>query len=490
MKVNQWRNTREVIDWFEGITDKDKYRFVVFDIKDFYPSITKTLLSDAIHFATQHLEIKEDDIKTIFHAQKSLLFDTSKQTWMKKGGELFDVTMGAYDGAEVCEVVGLFMLNKINAIYPNNVGLYRDDGLAAFKDTSGPAMERIKKKIQALFQECGLKIVIECNKKIVNFLDITLNLDNGTFKPYSKPDNIIQYIHTQSNHPPNVIKQIPITIEQRLSEHSSNEQIFNEVAPIYEKALKESGHDVKLQYQERKKAVSKLAENKKRKRNIIWFNPPYNVNVSTKIGKLFLLLIDKHFPKQNKLHKIFNRNNVKVSYSCTKNMKAYINIHNNKIINNNDTVMDRNCNCIKKEQCPVENKCLTKNIIYKATTNSNIPNYERKVYIGLAATTFKQRYANHKKSFNTAKYKKDTELSKEVWRIKDKNYTPLITWKIIRQCNELVPNSKAIKCNLCLAEKLEIAMYDNNNLLNTRSELISKCRHINKYKLFQNDTKD
>ena len=53
---------------------------------------------------------------------------------IKPGVNLFDVTMGAYGGAEICELVGLYMLNKINTFYPNNVGLYHDDGLAVFKN--------------------------------------------------------------------------------------------------------------------------------------------------------------------------------------------------------------------------------------------------------------------------------------------------------------------------------------------------------------------
>ena len=71
---------------------------------------------------------------------------------------------------------------------------------------------------------------------------------------------------------------------------------------------------------------------------------------------------------------------------------------------------------------------------------------------------------------------------------KDKQYTPSITWKILRTCGEF--NRASMKCNLCHAEKLEIAMCANDNILNKRSELESKCRHVNKYKLFQKDSKD
>ena len=127
----------------------------------------------------------------------------------KREGNLFDVTMGAYDGAEVCELVGIFMLNKISEKYnKNDLGLYRDDGLAVFKNISGPEPERIKKNFQSLFKKYGLGIIIECNKKVVDFLDITFNLKDGTYKSYHKPDNKITYINVQSNHLPNIIKQL------------------------------------------------------------------------------------------------------------------------------------------------------------------------------------------------------------------------------------------------------------------------------------------
>ena len=87
------------------------------------------------------------------------------------------------------------------------------------------------------FKKYGLEITIEYNKKVVDFLDVTLNFKDGTYKPYQKPDIKVSYINGQSNHPPNIIKQLPKTIEQRLSNNSSNERIFNEAAQLYEKAL-------------------------------------------------------------------------------------------------------------------------------------------------------------------------------------------------------------------------------------------------------------
>jgi hypothetical protein len=126
--------------------------------------------------------------------------------------------------------------------------LYRDDGLAVFKNISRPQSEKIKKDFQKTFQNHGLEIVIECNVKIVNYLDVTLNLTNGTFQPYRKPDNITSYIHTQSNHPPNIIKQVPLAIEKRISNLSANEEIFKAATPFYEDALRKSGYNHTFEY--------------------------------------------------------------------------------------------------------------------------------------------------------------------------------------------------------------------------------------------------
>ena len=106
-------------------------------------------------------------------------------------------------------------------------------------------------------------------------------------------------------------------------------KIFKECAQIYQEALKKSGYDHQLIYQ--KSINNKNQRTKQRKRKIIWFNPPYSKNVLTKVGNQFLKLINKHFPRHHKLYKLFNKNNVKVSYSCMPNMKNIINTHKDNI---------------------------------------------------------------------------------------------------------------------------------------------------------------
>ena len=126
--------------------------------------------------------------------------------------------------------------------------------------------------------------------------------------------------------------------------------------------------------------------------------------------------IDKHFPPHTKLHKLFNRNNVKLSYSCLPNIKSILNAHNRKILCQSPTVGRRTCNCIDIPQCPLQQKCLSKNILYVANINPIGENSETSllsVYHGICETTFKLRYANHNKLFNHKNRKSDTELSNE-----------------------------------------------------------------------------
>ena len=223
-------------------------------------------------------------------------------------------------------------------------GLYRDDGLACHRRIPGPTLEKYKKGIIKLFQENDLKITIETGLKTVDFLDVTFNLTEGTFSPYKKPNNKLLYVNKQSNHPPSVLNQIPNSVNKRLNTISSNEQIFNSAKIEYEKALKDSGYNQPLIYEE---SPCEPKRKKNRGRNIVWYNPPFSMSVKTDIGRKFLKLLQKHFPKDHKLNKIINKNNVKLSYSTTKNMKRVLQSHNSKILNKKETTEhEKTCSCL------------------------------------------------------------------------------------------------------------------------------------------------
>ena len=94
-----------------------------FDIKDFYPSIKETLSNEAIQFAKEHVFITRKDVEIIFHVRKWVLYNNG-EPWVRKEGGSFDVTMGMYDWAEVCERIGIYMLYLIGKKYDsNNIGL-------------------------------------------------------------------------------------------------------------------------------------------------------------------------------------------------------------------------------------------------------------------------------------------------------------------------------------------------------------------------------
>ena len=123
----------------------------------FYPSITEELLTASIDFASGHMEISDETINITMHTQKSLLFNPQGETWTKKFGGCFDVTMCSFDDAEVCELVRLFILHQLSQVITSNaMGLHRDDGLAILQSTSGPGVEQIRKNILKTFQQCGL----------------------------------------------------------------------------------------------------------------------------------------------------------------------------------------------------------------------------------------------------------------------------------------------------------------------------------------------
>ena len=100
---------------------------------NFYASITPQLLENSLTFATSFTRISKETKTTIMQATNSFLCSNG-ETWIKRESGKFDITMGGFHGAEICELVGLHILSKLKHILPN-VGLYRDDGLAVSSAT-------------------------------------------------------------------------------------------------------------------------------------------------------------------------------------------------------------------------------------------------------------------------------------------------------------------------------------------------------------------
>ena len=252
----------------------------------------------------------------------------------------------------------------------HTIGLYRDDGLAVSTATQRQ-IEILKKKICKIFERNSLQVTIEANTKVVNFLDITLDLGTGTFKPYMKENDVPIYVSSKSNHPPLVLRNIPLGVNRRLSRISSNKEIFDAAKPPYQEALTKSGYTHVLEYGPPNQLSTKK---KNRKKSVTWFNPPFSLSVQSNVGREFLRLIDTAFPPNNPLHKLFNRQTVKISYRCMPNMAQAISRHNAKVLKA-DQLIDQQpgCSCgDDPASCPVQGKCKTKGVVYEACVKETI----------------------------------------------------------------------------------------------------------------------
>ena len=337
----------------------------------------------------------------------------------------------------------------------------------------------MKKDLIKFFkEEFGLGITIDTDLFIVNFLDVTFDLHKEKFYPYRKPNDRPIYIHRDSNHPSHVTKQLPIAVNKRLSEISSDKESFDNFKGDYEKALSDSKLRSDLNY-EPPAPENNATTTRKRNRKIIWFTPPYNASLKTNIGKKFLQLIDKHFPVNHHLHKILNRRTIKLSYSCTANMHTIMQTHNKKVLSDTKSEENVKCNCRDKTSCPTPGECCRTKVVYHATVKHE--NGSNAQYIGCTETAFKLRYGNHKKSFRLANYKSETTLSKYVWA-KKLNPNPNITWKFLEKCN--VYETGKNSCNLCLSEKFHIIKnLKKPNIINKRTDIGNKCPHRRKQTL-------
>ena len=257
--LKQAISTGEVIEWFKSIDDKKHFKFINWDIDNMYASITPQLLEETLDWATQYVGITTQQRKVVRQASKSFLYFDG-QPWRKKGADNFDIGMGAFHGAQIAELVGLFLMSRLAHINNLSPIIYRDDVLAITRATARQ-QEKIRQEIIRVFSNYGLSITIFINLKRVDFLDITLDLERCIYKPYRKPGDRPLYVNSESNHPPQVIKNIPAGIERRLVQNSCNEEVFWDAVPDYQAELNRCGY------------------------RVTWFNPHYSLDVATNFAR-------------------------------------------------------------------------------------------------------------------------------------------------------------------------------------------------------------
>ena len=461
-----------MITWFKSLPNKHQLKFLQFDVCEFYPSITLQLLYKAIQFAENYVAISDDDKELFYQTKKSFLFHKNKP-WVKKENSDCDVTMGSYDGAEICELCDLYLLSLLVKVIPD-LGIYRDDGLAVTRSTARQ-IEKLKQKLTKVFQEEGLRITVIANVHSVNFLDVNLDLSNGEYKAFMKPNDSPIYVHSQSNHPKKVLENIPLAVNDRLNRISSNKSVFDAAAPPYQEALRKSGYNHNLTFTPPPQDPPTPPKRKPRTRRVTWFNPPWNSAVKTNIGKQFLRIIDTSFPPGNPLRKLFNRSTVKVSYKCMPNMSSLVSSHNVKLLQKDEHQQQpQGCNCQGGPgTCPLTPaECQKDNVIYVASVTS--PDGVEH-YTGLTSNTFKKRWSKHEGDFRNTKDKHNTRLSTHIWKLKQENKPYQTNWEILDRAPTHNPTSR--KCRLCLKEIYYIIFRPDSASLNKKHELFNTCRH-------------
>ena len=164
-------------------------------------------------------------------------------------------------------------------------------------------------------------------------------------------------------------------------------------------------------------------------------------------------------------------------------MAAVIRQHNSAVMRGARTVQENPPSekpCKLPGQRPMPTEQCVPDILHRLQATV-VAGEDQRDYIGLTAQTFKQRFYSHQQSFRDKKYQSSTALSKHIWSLKEKNTNFEIKWEVRKKAMEY--QNTTGRCNLCVAEKLAIMRADKKTSLNKRSELVSKCRHENRYYL-------
>ena len=202
--------------------------------------------------------------------------------------------------------------------------------------------------------------------------------------------------------------------------------------------------------------------------------------MTTKLGQLFLSLLDECFPVGHVLRRTFNRHTVQLSYRTMPNLSKIIAANNNKVLSEDkrfEQQLPRNSNCNCRggtESCPMEGaRCKDTNTLYLATVHET--SKPDAIYAGISAPSWKIRYGNHTHSFRHSGKRVNTSLAGYVWRLKDQGRDHSITWKQLAILPTFNPTTNS--CRLCLCEKFTIMHQPELATINQNDEFYTACRH-------------
>ena len=250
--------------------------------------------------------------------------------------------------------------------------------------------------------------------------------------------------------------------------------MFEAAKGPFQDALKRAGYDQNLKYIASK---GQRTTKRARRRQTFWFNPPFCKSVKSKLGFHFLQLLDRCFPPGHLLHKTLNRHTVQLSYRTLPSFGKLIAGHNAKVTSPSTiNLKEENCNCRgkKKTGCVMEgSRCLDKGTVYQAEVTALGKPKEK--YVGIASTTWKERYRNHTFTFAHKEKRKNTKLSGYIWQLKEESLDYTIKWRILARCQPFKASTKS--CRLCLREKYILMHHPELASLNARDEFFSGCLH-------------
>ena len=307
-----------------------------------------------------------------------------------------------------------------------------------------------------------------------------MDLQSGLHRPFRKDDNIPCYINVHSNHPKHIKDNLHVMISKRISYLSSNEEVFNAEAPLYNQALAQAGYKEKIFWIPREDENDEPPK-RKRSRKVIYFVPPWNDAVSTPVGRRFRDILNECFPRGTLLRKLFNKDTVKMGYSCTNNIKTFITNQNKRLLRADEDI-DRSCNCRGQNIiCPFNGFCLDDNLVYNCKIEE-AGKPETREYIGATGNTIKERINGHNSTFRNPDLRTKSALAGYVWKLKDQGKQFNLRWGKEMNAQSYLPEMGY--CNLCLSEKYKILkLHKVRKLVNKRREIFNKCRHRNKFLL-------
>ena len=203
--------------------------------------------------------------------------------------------------------------------------------------------------------------------------------------------------------------------------------------------------------------------------------------MTTKLGQIFLSILDECFPVGHRLRRVLNRHTVQLSYRTMPSLSKIIAGHNAKVVANNGEELpvqrpfNSNCNCRGgTTKCPMEDaRCKDASVLYQATVEEE--GKPDQTYTGVAATSWKIRYGNHKSNFTHSAQRVKSSLAGHIWKLKDEGRQYALKWRTLARLPTYNPSTNS--CRLCLMEKFTIMFKPELASLNQRDEFFTHCRH-------------